>query len=203
MQAEIEAKFVDVDIDDIRVKLERLGATLEQPMRDMRRALIEEEQHAAENSFIRIRDEGDKVTLCFKRRQAKEGEDTLHSTHELETTVGDFDTTIAIFAEAGWSYITYQESRRETWRYGDVEVVIDEWPWLKPFIEIEADSEDKVRRVAAELGFDWDVAEFGSVDAIYKRDFPDMTVRGIIDIKEARFSDPSPAEFGPRRKEEV
>lgn len=203
MQAEIEAKFVDVDIDNIRAKLRELGATLEQPMRDMRRALIEEEHHAAERSFIRIRDEGDKVTLCFKRRHAQFGEETITSTHELETTVGDFDTTVEIFAEAGWKYTTYQESRRETWRVGDVEVVIDEWPWIKPFIEIEAGSEDKVRRVAAELGFDWGDAEFGSVDAIYKRDFPHMTVRGIIDIKEARFSDPSPAEFGARRKDVV
>ncbi len=203
MQAEIEVKFVDVDIDDIRARLREAGAVLERPMCDMRRVVIEEECHAADRSFIRIRDEGDKTTLCFKRRTLPNEEATIDSVHELETIVGDFDATVQIFSEAGWPYLTYQESRRETWRLDDVEIVIDEWPWIKPFIEIEGPSEKRVQEVAGQLGFDWGDAVFGSVDVIYNRDFPDMTVRGIIDIKEARFSDPSPAEFGPRREEEV
>jgi len=45
------------------------------------------------------------------------------------------------------------------------------------------------------LGFDWKDAVFGSVDVIYERDFPNMSVRGIIDIKDARFGDPVPATF--------
>ena len=196
MNPEIEVKFVNVAIDDIRQRLQEAGAELEQPMRDMKRALIEEEHHAAERSFIRIRDEGDKVTLCFKRRTLPDAETTINSVHELETTVGDFDTTIKIFQEAGWDYITYQESRRETWRLGDVEVVIDEWPWIQPYIEIEGASEAAVKQAAAELGFDWADAVFGSVDVIYHRDYPAMTVRGIIDIHEVRFGDPIPTEFG-------
>lgn len=197
MQSEIEVKFLDVDIDEVRERLESIGATLEHPMRDMRRALIEESHHAADNSFIRIRDEGDKTTLTFKRRTKSDKETTIDSTHELETTVGDFETAVNIFAEAGWKYITYQESRRETWHYGDVEIVIDEWPWIKPYIEIEGPSEDALRRVAAELGFDWNDAVFGSVDVIYQRDFPKMTVRGVIDIEEVRFNQPVPEVFAP------
>lgn len=195
MKPEIEAKFVDVDIDDVRGRLQAAGAICEQPMRLMRRALIEEPHHIADRSFLRIRDEGDKTTLTFKRKLQPDEATTINSTHELETTVGDFDTTLKIFSEAGWDYTTFQESRRETWRLGDVEIVIDEWPWLQPMVEIEADSEEKVRQTAAELGFDWADALFGSVDVVYSRDYPDMTIRGIIDVKEARFGDPVPPEF--------
>ena len=195
MQAEIEVKFVDVAIDDIRERLKAAGATLEHPMRDMRRALIEEEHHKAEHSFIRIRDEGDKTTLTFKRRVLPDAETTIDSVHELETTVGDFDTAINIFKEAGWHYVTYQESRRETWHLGEAEVVIDEWPWLQPMIEIEAASEEVVRIVATQLGFDWANAVFGSVDVVYHRDYPNMTIRGIIEVKKVRFADPVPAAF--------
>jgi len=195
MESEIEVKFLDVDIDDVRNRLTRAGAVLEQPMRFMRRALIEEAHHIKENSFIRIRDEGDKVTLTFKRRLLPDGVTTIDSTKEIETTVGDFDKTVTIFAEAGWHYITMQESKRETWHLDDAEVVIDEWPWIKPYIEIEASSEEIVRRVADVLGFDWKDAAFGSVDIIYQRDFPQMSVRGIIDIKDARFDDPVPKQF--------
>lgn len=195
MQSEIEVKFLDVAIEDIRERLTKAGAVLERPMRLMRRALIEEAHHRNENSFIRIRDEGDKVTLTFKRRTKSDATTTIDSTKEIETTVGDFDKTVTIFAEAGWNYITLQESRRETWHLDGAEVVIDEWPWIKPSIEIEAGSEEVVRAVAEKLGFDWSDAKFGSVDIIYNRDFPNMSVRGIIDIKNARFDDPVPAEF--------
>lgn len=200
MNAEIEVKFVDIDIDDIRKRLASVGAMIEQPMRNMRRVLIEEEHHLKERSFIRIRDEGDKVTLCFKRRTLPDEETTINSVHECETTVGDFDTTVKIFQEAGWDYITYQETRRETWKRGDIEIVIDEWPWLEPMIEIEGTSEEAVGQMAKDLGFDWSDAVFGSVDVVYHRDYPDMTVRGIIDIKEARFSDPVPEVFGPKKE---
>ena len=195
MKSEIEVKFLDVDIEDIRQRLRTAGAELEQPMRLMKRALIEEPHHVKENSFIRIRDEGDKTTLAFKRRSLPDETTTIDSTKEIETTVGDFDTTVEIFAEAGWQYITLQESRRETWHLDSAEVVIDEWPWIQPYIEIEADSEAIVRAVAGKLGFDWSEAVFGSVDVIYQRDFPNMSVRGIIDVKDARFGDPIPATF--------
>lgn len=198
MKAEIEVKFVDVDIDEVRERLEKVGAVCEHPMRLMRRAIIEEEHHAAENIFIRIRDEGDKVTLCLKKKTKSLAESTVDSTYEIETTVGDFETAVEIFKVAGWPYVTYQESRRETWQYGDVEVVIDEWPWINPYIEIEGDSETAIRAAAADLGFDWNTAMFGSVDVIYTRDYPNMTVRGVIDIPEARFADPVPEVFGKK-----
>lgn len=199
MQAEIEVKFTDVDIEDVRERLKTAGAHLEHPMRDMRRALIEEDYHTRENMFIRIRDEGDRVTLCLKKKTKSLEESTIDSTYEIETTVGDFDKTIELFEVAGWSYTTYQESRRETWKLGDVEVVIDEWPWINPYIEIEGASEDAVCAGAKKLGFDWETAMFGSVDVIYNRDYPDMRVRGVIDVKEVRFSDPVPKEFGARK----
>lgn len=195
MQSEIEVKFVDVTIEEIRSRLKEAGATLEHPMRLMKRALIEEPHHVVENSFIRIRDEGDKTTLAFKRRSLSDETTTIDSTKEIETTVGDFDTTVEIFAEAGWQYITMQESRRETWKLDKAEVVIDEWPWIKPYIEIEAETAEIVRSVAGKLGFDWKDAVFGSVDIIYQRDFPKMSVRGIIDVKYARFGDPVPDIF--------
>ncbi len=195
MNSEIEAKFADISIEDTRKKLQDLGATLEHPMRAMRRVLIEESHHAADNSFVRIRDEGDRTTLTFKRRTVPDDEATIDSVQELETTVGDFDTAVKIFEEAGWSYITYQETRRETWLLDDVEVVIDEWPWLNPSVEIEGSSVEAVQDTAKKLGFNWHDAVFGSIDILYERTFPHKTNRGVIDIKEVRFDAPIPKEF--------
>lgn len=194
MQTEIEGKFRIAGIEQIRAKLTEAGAECVHPMRLMKRALIEESHHAAENSFIRIRDEGDRITLTYKRRDSE----TLHGQKEIEIIVSDFDKTVELFQAAGWSYTTFQESRRETWTLDGAEVVIDEWPWIDPYIEIEADDEATVRAVAKKLNVSWETANMGSVDNFYKEQFPDMTVRGVIDVKEVRFGADVPAEFGAR-----
>ena len=198
MKTEIEVKFCDVDIDDIRERLMSAGAVCEQPMRLMKRALIEEPHHEAEHSFLRIRDEGDKVTLTFKRRGHKDAQ-TIDNVKEIEVTVSDFDDTVELLREAGWTYKTFQESKRETWHLDDVEVVIDEWPWLAPYIEIEGESEAVVRAAADKLDLDWNDVMYGHIDAVYEKhyEFQDG-IRGVIDLKEVRFSDPVPAQFKPR-----
>lgn len=195
MITEIEVKFVDVDIEDVRSRLTQAGAVLEQPMRLMRRALIDNKKLDARNAFLRIRDEGDRVTMTFKQFD----ENSLTGAKELAVDVSDFTTSLQILEQFELHHRTLQESRRETWRYKDVEVVIDEWPWINPYIEIEGPSEQSVRTAAKELGFDWNTAMFGSVDVIYQRDYPDMTVRGVIDVKEVKFTDSAPDEFGKRR----
>jgi adenylate cyclase class 2 len=194
MKTEIEVKFLNIDIDDVRSKLTDAGAQLQQPMRLMKRALVEEPHHRAEHSFLRIRDEGDKVTLTFKRRSDPLGR-TVDSVKEIEVTVSNFDDTVELFREAGWEYTTFQESKRETWHYKNVEVVIDEWPWIKPYIEIEGESENAIKSASEDLGFNWSDSVYGSVDVIYQATFPNMTIRGVIDVKEVRFDTNVPQEF--------
>lgn len=193
MKTEIEAKFLNVDFDTVRAQLTALGAELEQPMRLMRRALSQTTDIAkgGRDAFIRLRDEGDKVTLTYKEFI----EQSLTGAREHEVVVSDFDTTLEILKEAGLPMDTFHESKRETWRHGNVEVVLDEWPWLYPYIEIESDEEQAVHDMAEKLGFSWDDAVFGSVDAAYKVQYPHMKGRGAIDLRLVRFGDPLPDIF--------
>lgn len=53
---------------------------------------------------------------------------------------------------------------------------IDTWPHLAPYCEIEAETEQAVKKVANRLGFDWDQVVFAGTGAIYEREygiFPD------------------------------
>ncbi len=192
MKTEIEVKFINITIDAIQQRLLAAGAVCEQPMRLMRRALMETPDMAAKDAFLRLRDEGNRVTLTYKQH-LKTG---IEAANEIETTVDDFDATKALLEASGMIFHTYQESRRETWKLGDVEVVIDEWPWMPPYIEIEGDNQASIREAAATLGFSWDEAVFGGVDVVYRMLYPAMSVRGVIDIPLVRFDDPVPQEFG-------
>lgn len=198
MQAEIEVKFTDIEIDDMRKRLEKAGAHLEQPMRLMRRVNIEQPHHQEAGAWIRIRDEGDKVTMTYKAGMKKQH--AIDRLQELEVTVSDFDTTVEIFKAAGWPPKTYQESKRETWKLGDGEIVIDEWPWLAPMVEIEAKDADAVRALAEALSFNWNDAEYGNIDDVYMHHYNFIKdFRGVIDLETVRFGDPVPQEFGERK----
>jgi hypothetical protein len=55
-------------------------------------------------------------------------------------------------------------------------VEIDTWPHLAPYCEIEAETEQVVKKVASKLNFNWDQAIFAGTGAIYDREygiFPD------------------------------
>ena len=117
----------------------------------------------------------------------------LHGAKEVETTVGDYQNTIDVLRETGLRPKSAQETKREMWNLGDVEVVIDIWPWLEPFIEIEGPSESAVREAADKLGFDWSAAVFGGATEAYRGSYAKLK-KGMVmdDIAEIRFDLPVP-----------
>ncbi|MEO8691290.1 MAG: CYTH domain-containing protein [Candidatus Saccharimonas sp.] len=189
MNIEYEVKFVNIDIAAIRDKLLALGAQLEVSMRLMRRVTIDNPGMKAKNAFVRIRDQGDKIVITYKQFD----ELSIEGAKEHEVEVSDFDETIALFAAAGLPYGSFQESKRETWTLDGAEIVIDEWPWLNPYIEIEGDSENHVKDVSAKLGFDWRSAVFGDVMAAYRQQYPHLSEKDTVgNIPEVKFGDPLP-----------
>lgn len=89
--------------------------------------------------------------------------------------------------------ISFQESRRETWKYDDIEIVIDEWPWLKPYVEIESVSASKVEEFAIRLGYEWTEAVFGDVMAAYRAEYPHLSETDTIGrLPAVKFDEPLP-----------
>lgn len=189
MQSEIEAKFLNIDHDEIRTKLKALGAICEQPMRLMRRVTIENPELIAKNAFVRVRDEGHRVTATYKQFD----EESVDGAKEVEIIVNDFDTTIQFLAAAGLPRQSFQESKRETWQLSGAEVVLDEWPWLKPYIEIEAHDERTIKDAADQLGYKWSDAVFGDVMVAYRAQYPHLLLTDTVGrVDSVRFGDPLP-----------
>jgi adenylate cyclase, class 2 len=198
MQTEIEAKFLKVDHDEMRTKLRALGAELEHPMRLMRRVMLDYPdsrfQKGQPSQRLRIRDEGNKVTVNYKK------DNDGNYVHEIETTIGSFDEMYKLLEAIGLKAYSFQESKRETWKFNQVEVVLDEWPWLAPYIEIEGPDEQSIQEVAKDLGLDWSNAAFGSVDTAYMAQYPGMKQsESVGDLAEVKFSMPVPKYFTDRQ----
>ncbi len=194
---EIEAKFLNLDPDEVREKLKSAGAKLNYTMRDFRRALFDYPdsrfQKNDHSRRLRIRDEGDRIAINFKSKNE------TNYVHEIEVNVDSYENTEALLEAIGFVKYSYQESRRESWKIDDAEVVIDTWPWLNPYIEIEGPSEDAIKSVAKKLGYDWKDAKFGSVDTAYMAQYPRMTEDDSVgDLPEVKFSMEVPQYFTDR-----
>lgn len=176
MATEIEVKFPDVDLAKVRHQLIQSNAKKIHDERFMRRCVFDfpDESLEKKGGWVRVRDEGDKITLSYKELQSR----TLHGTKEVTVDVSDFEKTCQLLIETGLKQDSYQETKREKWLLHDCEVTLDTWPWIPSFVEVEGESEELVRKAAAELGFDWSKAHFGSVETVYLQHY-DVTEKEV------------------------
>lgn len=155
---EIEVKFLDINKSEIENKLKTLGARFIgvfdyrlKPFDFPGWPLGKEK-----NAWVRLRDEGSRVTLAYKERLGV-NDNPLKDTgmKEIEVEVSDFDKTAEILEAIGMEYKVYEERQRTRYVLDGVECDIDEWPLIPPYIELEGGSMDKLQEVSEKLGFDW------------------------------------------------
>ncbi len=184
MQTEIEAKFLNIDPDDLREKLLGIGAVMKYPEILMKRNVYDDKEGNLRKigGWVRVRDEGDVVTMSYKQLNDR----TVHGTKEVTVIVNDFATTCLFLESVGFVSKSYQETKREKWMLGEAEITIDTWPWIPTFVEIEALDEDSLKGIAAKLGFDWSKALHGSVETAYQAVY-DVTEDEIDSWKEILF----------------
>ena len=196
METEIEAKFLNIEYNSMREKLKKEGAVLVYGERFMRRKNFDYPDWHLEKrgGWIRVRDEGDRVTLSYKQLNDR----TLHGTQEVSVDVSDFDRACAFLSVIDFEMKSYQETKREQWRLNDCDVTIDTWPWIHSFVEIEGLDEAAVRSTAHILDLDWSLAIHGSVETAYQAEY-DVTEQEIDRWKEITFI-PIPDWLAAKRK---
>ena len=164
MNIEYEATFVDIDKDTMREKLKEVGAKLIRPEFMQKRVVFDlPKGHEMEGGFVRVRDEGDKVTFTLKVVDGKNIEDQK----EIITEVKDFDNTVALLKAIGCPPMAYEETRRELWNFENADITIDDWPHLGVILEVEGKSEEDVKRISETLGFDYSKARFCTSGKLY------------------------------------
>lgn len=149
---EIEVTFLDINIEAIREKLVAIGAVHKITHHSKRKLFdLQGLPLDTQNKWLRLRDEGNQITLTYKHRGASD--DWIQ---ETEVSVSDFETTAKILESVGFIVKRYEENNREKWEYNGVFFDIDSWPLIPPYIEIEGTSLEKIQKAARELGFSWE-----------------------------------------------
>lgn len=166
METEIEAKWLNIDMEAMRAKLKSIGATLVTPERLMTRKVFDYPDMRLEKigGWVRVRNEGEKITLSYKQLNDR----SLHGTKEVTVVVNNFDNTCLFLTSIGLEANSFQETKRESWKLGDTEIELDTWPWIPSFVEIEAKDEETLRKTAELLELDYAESLHGSVETAYQ-----------------------------------
>lgn len=189
MNIEYEATFVDVDKAEIRKKLTEKNAVLLKAEFMQRRVTFNlPTGHEITGGWVRVRDENDRITMTFK--SVSPGK--ISDQKEIELVVDDFYQAVNLLTTIGCEKKAYQETKRELWQFENVEVALDEWPYLEPFVEIEGPSEEAVKKASSLLGFDYQNALFCSVDTLYSQKYGLTTDYINNKIPVITFKDPNP-----------
>ncbi|MBM2618259.1 class IV adenylate cyclase [Actinoplanes sp. LDG1-06] len=165
MDTEFEARFLDIDTDAFRHTLRAQGGLCVMPRTLMRRFVFTNKDIAERGGWLRLRDEGRRVTMTYK--QTTSDVSAIDTTLEAEIQVDDFLAAKALLEAMGFEALRYQENYREEWKLGEVTLDVDTWPGLSTYVEVEGPSEAVVRETAEKLGFDFAYAGYGSVDEVY------------------------------------
>lgn len=164
MHIEYEATFYPVEKDDVRERLKQAGAELVRPEFLQKRVTFNlPAGHEIDGGWLRVRDEGDKITMSLKIIDGGK----ISDQKEICLIIDDFAAGVNFLNKIGCREKSYQETRREIWKLDGVEITIDQWPYLEPLVEIEGGSEEAVKAVSEKLGFGWEKALFCSITTLY------------------------------------
>lgn len=193
MAIEYEATFYPVDQDGMRRRLQTARAVLARPEFLQRRYTFgHPHDETTKERWIRVRDEGNKVTMSYKRVDGG----GIADQHEICLTIDAFEEGREFLAALGCELRNYGETKRELWRLDGVDITIDTWPWLEPLVEVEGESEAAVRQACAALGLDYAQARFCTAAVIYAEVYD--TTPAFVSNEVERFSFDDPCPFRPR-----
>lgn len=189
MYIEFEATFTDINKDDIRLRLKKAGAKLIRKEFLQKRVVFNlPKGHEIKGGWLRVRDEGNKITMSLKIVDGNK----IENQKEIQLKVDSFERAVNLLETIGCERKAFQESKRELWELDGTEITIDEWPFLELFVEIEGKSEEIIKSVSEKLGFDYKKAKFCAVDVLYSEKYGISEDRIDNQTPEILFNDKNP-----------
>jgi len=176
MQIEYEVKILDIDVDNIEKKLLDLWAKF--LGEKFQKRYVYDFNPINPNKWIRLRQKWDKVELTVKEIL----DDSITWTREIETTVGDFETTNLLLNELWYKAKAYQENKRRSYILDWVEIEIDFWPLIPVYMEIEGKNEKEVEQIVKKLGYSMSDTTSINTTKVYDKYWINLS-----EIKELKF----------------
>lgn len=164
MTTEYEIKFLKFPKNIIEIIQANQGS-LVFPKTLFKRVMFDNEEMKSKRAWLRLRNEGRKITLTYKQVVA---DNTIEGVKEIEIVVDNFELQKELLENVGLSSRNYQENYREEWQINGVKIDIDTWPAIGTYIEIEGKDEKSVVDTCKILGLNYADGIYDTTDVIYK-----------------------------------
>lgn len=178
MNTEYEIRILNIDVDKIIYKLEDMGAKKIGSYNQRR--YVYDIMPNKSDIFVRVRDNGEVVTITYKDKTIR----TISGTKELEFEVSDFDKANELLNILGFNNGHYVENKRITYEIRDAEIDIDTYPGIPAYMEIEGKNEEIVKKYIDELELNDYEQTCDSIFKIYARYGLDISDKRDLVFKE-------------------
>ncbi len=178
---EVEVKFYAPDLTAVRQRLLSLGAEISKPRVYERNVRFDTADEALRQKLAVLRLRQDTAArLTYKGAPPQAAPSEARVREELEVAVSDLETMTLILERLGFFPAQVYEKYRETFVWGDVEIVLDEMPFGN-FVELEG-PEAAIKETAGQLALDWRgriltnyLGLFAALKEAYNLPFNDLT----------------------------
>jgi len=161
MIIEYEIKILNIDYNEWLKKLNNVNAHLEN--KKLQKITIFHGLNNNDREYIRVRDEGNKITLTYKRTYKDSAK-----ADEIEITVSSYERTIELLESIGLKKKRTEEKERISYSINKSRIDIDTWPDIPTYVEIESDSEEELFSICKILCIDYNKSFKGDAHDVFR-----------------------------------
>lgn len=169
---EVELKFLNINVEDIKQKLSALGAKLLFDTRMESYSFFKDGFHSFDSSqkFLRIRKINDDVILTYKDPANK---NDMKVREEIEVKVDDYELALLLIEKLGFKKGKVFRKHRVHYELGSIHFELDTLDNIPTYLEIETQCEEDMINICARLDLDISLGKTGTIVEILPEMFND------------------------------
>lgn len=135
--------------------------------------------------WIRLRQNGEECELTIKYIYSTLKDYDIKDVKEIEIKVDSFQVANSLLEELGYFRKKKVEKKRISYTYKDMQIEIDSWPLIKPYVEIEGKKVDDIYDLAKKLGYNKKDIRVMNTDNVYEESGINLNDYEVLTFDEA------------------
>ncbi|MCA9496254.1 MAG: class IV adenylate cyclase [Nanoarchaeota archaeon] len=159
---EIELKFLNINVEEIKTKIENLGAVLKYNSQTESYPFLAKGFHSSDSNmkYLRIRKINEDIQITYKD-PAKKSDMTIRE--EIEIKVDNYENAILLLEKLGFEKGKVFRKHRMHYDLGDIHFELDTLENIPTYLEIETKTELEMKNICSKLGLDISNGKKGTI----------------------------------------
>lgn len=176
---ELEKKILGINKKEVIENLEKMGA--EQTFKGLLKVCYLDTDDGSirkNGDLLRLREfEGEYTEIVYKTNKRIEEGCKVYDEYTFKGK--DFNEAVEFFKKLNLQVTCSYQKKRTVYYYCDSEIVIDEYPEVPPFLEIESESPNQINDIIEYLGLNDNEESCETINELLKRKYPNIKLDGL------------------------